>query len=312
MPGTSCGSRTTYTASRFWVPCSVRSKPAWAGPDEPAEPRWTRRAIGPLPGLSKVFGSWSRQCSQPARDRCAIRCRPSTSRSRNFPCRVAPVTVRPPSDVTGGSKVFSTLIDATSTRATTRPTAFSTRKSTSACTSGSSGTTPLSRRRRSIGPEFLEPLVRDAEVVRDLVDDRVPDVVHHSVEIAGPAADRQPVDRDPVRKVPGVRRRPRRERHAPGVRRRPPRGGHPLGEPEQVRDPAVVLDHDSDVAHQPAELGRDRVERLLDQTPERLLVDVDPPPILSSPVVDPRRIGHARTCLIRRGPGMAGIDLPRG
>src|SRR3954463_11543902 len=244
MPGTSCGSRTTYTASRFWVPCSVRSKP-------PPSARWTLSAIGPLPGLSRVVGSWSRQCSQPARDRCAIRCRPSTSRSRNFPCRVAPVTVRPPSDVTGGSKVFSTVIEATSTRATTWPTAFSTRKSTSACTSGSSGTTPLSRRRRSIGPEFLEPLVRDAEVVRDLVDYRVPDVAHHSVEIAGPAADRQPVDRDPGRKASGVRRRPRRDRHA-------------LVEPEQVWCPAVVLDHDGDVAHQPAQLGRDRVERLLD------------------------------------------------
>src|SRR4051795_2557142 len=267
MPGTSCGSRTTYTASRFWVPCSVRSKPAWAGPDEPAEPRWTRRAIGPLPGLSKVFGSWSRQCSQPARDRCAIRCRPSTSRSRNFPCRAAPVTVKPPSEVTGGSKVFSTVIDATSTRATTSPTALSTRKSTSACTSGSSGTTPLSRRSPSVGPELLQPLVGDAEVVRDLVDDGVPHLLDDVLQVAGPTAQRQPVDRDPVRQHSAVRRRPRGQRHA-------------LVEPEQVGRAAVVRNEDRDFAHHPAELGRDRVERLLDEAPERLLVDVDHPTIM--------------------------------
>src|SRR3954451_7674871 len=260
MPGTSCGSRTTYTASRFWVPCSVRSKPAPFA-------RWTRSAIGPLPGLSSVVGSCSRQCSQPARDRCAMRCRPSTSRSRNFPCRAAPVTVNPPSDVTGGLNVFSTLMDATSTRATTWPTALSVRKSTSACTSGSFGTRPLSRRSPSVGPELLEPLVGDAEVVRDLVDDRVPHLLDDVLQVAGPTAQGQPVDRDPVRQHSAVRRRPRGQRHA-------------LVETEQVGRAAVVLDQDRDVAHHPPELRRDRVERLLDEAPKRLLVDVDHPTIM--------------------------------
>ena len=43
MPGTSCGSLTTYTASDFFVPASVRSNP------EPSDSA-TRRAIGVLPG----------------------------------------------------------------------------------------------------------------------------------------------------------------------------------------------------------------------------------------------------------------------
>src|SRR4051794_15497831 len=250
MPGTSCGSRTTYTASRFWVPCSVRSKPAPFA-------RWTRSAIGPLPGLSSVDGSCSRQCSQPARDRCAMRCRPSTSRSRNFPCRAAPVTVNPPSELTGGSNVFSTLMDATSTRATTWPTALSVRKSTSACTSGSSGTA------LTLGPaELVEPLVVDAEVMRDLVHHGHLHLPDDGVEVARTAADRQPGDGDPVREDAAVRRRTRRQRHA-------------LIEAEQVRRTAVVLDDDGDVAHQSPELGRDRVERRFDEPAEGVLVDVD-------------------------------------
>ena len=44
MPGTSAGDRTTYTASPFRVPCSVRSKPLPSS-------RWTRSASGPWPGL---------------------------------------------------------------------------------------------------------------------------------------------------------------------------------------------------------------------------------------------------------------------
>lgn len=59
MPGTSCGERTTYAASRFWVPASVRSNPA------PSENR-TRSAIGDLPGRSIVAGDCSDQRSQPA------------------------------------------------------------------------------------------------------------------------------------------------------------------------------------------------------------------------------------------------------
>ena len=45
------------------------------------------------PGLGGAGESLSRHCSQPPRDRWVIRCRPSTSRSRNLPYRLAPVTL---------------------------------------------------------------------------------------------------------------------------------------------------------------------------------------------------------------------------
>ena len=69
MPGTCLGSSTSHTASRFWVPASVRSKPGAL----PGVPRWTRSAIGPLPGRSGAAASLSDQRNQPARDRWAIR-----------------------------------------------------------------------------------------------------------------------------------------------------------------------------------------------------------------------------------------------
>ena len=53
------GSRTTYTASRFCVPASVRSKPSPVS-------RATRRASGPLPGRGGPSGSRSLPV-QPAR-----------------------------------------------------------------------------------------------------------------------------------------------------------------------------------------------------------------------------------------------------
>ena len=69
MPGTCAGSSTSHTASRFWVPASVRSKPGAL----PGVPRCTRSAIGPLPGRSGAAASLSDHRSQPARDRWAIR-----------------------------------------------------------------------------------------------------------------------------------------------------------------------------------------------------------------------------------------------
>nr|CRL82463.1 hypothetical protein CPGR_05685 [Mycolicibacter nonchromogenicus] len=53
MPGTRIGSSTNQTASRFWVPASVRSKPGAC----PGVPRCTRSAIGPLPGRSGAAAS---------------------------------------------------------------------------------------------------------------------------------------------------------------------------------------------------------------------------------------------------------------
>ena len=123
MPGTFVGSSTSQTASRFWVPASVRSKPGAS----PGLPRCTRNAIGPLPGLSGAGASLSDQRSQPARDRWVIRCSPPTSRPKYLPQRLAPVTGWPYNTVGGGSKVLSTENAETSMRPTGSPTAFARR-----------------------------------------------------------------------------------------------------------------------------------------------------------------------------------------
>ena len=140
MPGTSFTSRTMYAARDFFVPASVRSNP------DPSENR-TRSAIGDLPGRITVWGSASDQRSHPARARWKTRWMPSTSRSRNLPCRDQPSTIPPASAVGGGSKVLRTENDASSTLATARPSVRSARKSTSAWTSGSSGTASSSHPR---------------------------------------------------------------------------------------------------------------------------------------------------------------------
>src|SRR6185312_5415324 len=139
MPGTLVGSSTSHTANRFCVPASVRSKPGAS----PGVPRWTRNAIGPLPGLSGAAASLSDQRSQPARDRWVMRCSSPACRPRYLPHRLAPVTSRPYSAVVGGSKVLSTERADTSTRLTGRPTACRRRWSASASTSGSSGMNPV-------------------------------------------------------------------------------------------------------------------------------------------------------------------------
>ena len=96
MPGTCFGIVTTsHTASRFWVPASVRSKPGAL----PGVPRCTRSAIGPLPGRSGAAASLSDQRNQPARDRWAIRNSSPACSPRYLPHRCAPTTVWPCSDV---------------------------------------------------------------------------------------------------------------------------------------------------------------------------------------------------------------------
>src|ERR1700737_3666858 len=132
MPGTLAGSSTNHTANRFWVPASVRSKPGAGGPATlspgaggpatlrpgaggpatlrpgaggPATLRpgaspgllgsfkCTRNAIGPLPGFSGAAASLSDQRSQPARDRCVMRCSSPTCTPRYLPHRLAAATV---------------------------------------------------------------------------------------------------------------------------------------------------------------------------------------------------------------------------
>ena len=99
------------------------------------------------PGAARCWASASDQRSQPARARWKIRCTPSQSRSTNLPCRETASTGAPVSACGGGSKVFSTENDPSSTPVTASPTVRSARKSTSAWTSGSSGTAPKSGRR---------------------------------------------------------------------------------------------------------------------------------------------------------------------
>ncbi len=139
MPGTSAGSRAQYTASRFWVPASVRSKPS------PPASR-TRRASGPRPGRGGAAGRVSCQRSHPARARWTTRCGPSSvERSRNLPCRRTAVTSRPSTAPSGGSYVLRTLTATGSTRSIVRPTRRSVRNPARASTSGSSGMTPVCR-----------------------------------------------------------------------------------------------------------------------------------------------------------------------
>ena len=59
MPGTSCGSRTTYIARLLRVPASVMSRPDWSS-------RTTRTAsVDLVLGLGGIVGTSSRQRTQP-------------------------------------------------------------------------------------------------------------------------------------------------------------------------------------------------------------------------------------------------------
>ena len=122
MPGTLAGSSTSHTASRFWVPASVRSKPRlWSG--LLGFFRCTRSAIGPLPGFSGAAASLSDQRSQPARDKWVIRCSSPACSPRYLPQRLVPVTAWPCNTEIAGSNVLSTENADTSMRPMVRPTA---------------------------------------------------------------------------------------------------------------------------------------------------------------------------------------------
>src|ERR1700733_8683480 len=225
IPGTFFGSSTSHTASRFWVPASVRSKPGAS----PGGPRWTRSAIGPLPGFSGAAASLSDQRSQPARDRWVIKISSPARKPRYLPHRSAPVTVRPCSALIGGSKVFSTDNAATSTRPTVRPTAWRRRWSASASASGSSGMYPVCRSAPGGAP-------------------------HHQRQ--HPADDRQD-DGGPDRGPPEV------------VDRQPPMGGvagDPCGDPQHQRvDHDVEQAQCEDVKRDRQDL-HDRFDERVDQT----------------------------------------------
>src|SRR5271154_7452448 len=197
MPGTFLGPPPSPPASRFWVPASVRSKP---GPS-PGVPRWTRKAIGPLPGFNGAAASLSDQRSPPAR------------MPRYLPQRSAPVTVTPCSAVIGGSKVLSTDSAETSIRPMVLPTAWRRRWSARASTSGSSGMYPVCRsvprgadhqrqhpadgRQDDRGPDRGPPEVVDGQApVGGVLGDPRGDPQHQRVDDDVEQAKREDVERD--------------------------------------------------------------------------------------------------------------------
>ena len=121
MPGTLAGSSTSQTASRFWVPASVRSNPEAGSGLAPGVPRCTRSAIGPLPGFSGAAASLSDQRSQPALDRWVIRCSSPACIPGTCPTGWRPVTVWPCSTEIAGSNVLSTENADTSMRPMVQP-----------------------------------------------------------------------------------------------------------------------------------------------------------------------------------------------
>src|SRR5277367_1155527 len=248
MPGTLCGSSTSHTASRFWVPASVRSKPD----PSPGLPRWTRNAIGPLPGFSGAAASLSDQRSQPARDRWVIKISSPARKPRYLPQRSAPVTVRPCSVLIGGSKVLSTDNAATSTRPIVRPTAWRRRWSASVSTAGSSGMYPVCRSPPGGAPH----------------------VANHQRQ--HPADDRQD-DRGPDRGPPEM------------VDRQPPMGGvtgDPRGEPQHQRiDNDVEQAQREDVERDRQDL-HDRFDERVDQTEDHRDDEDDADPLQSGVAAD--------------------------
>ena len=108
-----------------------------------------------------------------------------------------------------------------------------------------------------VAVDLDQPLVADAEVVCDLVQHNVPDLLAEQFRVmSGGAFERATVDRDLVRQRPAVVTAPSRERHA-------------LVETEQsLTRRRLVFDHDFDVRDPFAKIGRQRVERVLDQALE--------------------------------------------
>ena len=104
-------------------------------------------------------------------------------------------------------------------------------------------------------------------MVGDLVDDGPADLVGDLGFGAADGADRLAVDGDAVGQHPRVLRRATGERDA-------------LVEAEQAGRPRVVLDRHRYVAHQPAEFGRQPVQRLGDHLFETVGLDLDHQPIV--------------------------------
>jgi hypothetical protein len=104
-------------------------------------------------------------------------------------------------------------------------------------------------------------------MVGDLVDDGSADLVGDLSFGAADGADRLAVDGDAVGQDSRVLRRATGERDA-------------LVEAEQAARPRVVLDRHRDVAHQPAEFGRQPVQRLGDHLFETAGLDLDHQPIV--------------------------------
>src|ERR1700750_653801 len=115
---------------------------------------------------------------------------------------------------------------------------------------------------RALPAQFGEAVVVDAEVVGDLVHHGPPDLVGDLLLGAADGADLQPVDGDPGGQHPGVIRRAVGERDA-------------LVEPQQAGRTRVGLDDPRDVAHQPAEIFWQPVQRRDDHLLETARLDVD-------------------------------------
>ena len=108
-----------------------------------------------------------------------------------------------------------------------------------------------------VAVDLDEPLVADAEVVCDLVQNNVPDLPTEQFGVMSEEAfERTTVDRDLVRERPAVVAAPLRERHAPV-------------EPEQSLSwRRLVFNQDLDVRDPFAKIGWQRVEHVLDQALE--------------------------------------------
>src|SRR5688572_14758383 len=117
----------------------------------------------------------------------------------------------------------------------------------------------LSVQKARSGPaEFVQAVVVDAEVVRDLVDDGDQHLLDDVVLRLADVADGLAVDHDPVRQVTAIVPAALGQRVA-------------LVQTQQVRLVLVaVLHEDDDVVQQPHQLGRNLVERLGDQFLELL------------------------------------------
>jgi hypothetical protein len=125
-------------------------------------------------------------------------------------------------------------------------------------------------------------------MVGDLVDDGPADLVGDLSVGAADGADCLAVDGDAVGQYPRVLRRATGERDA-------------LVEAEQAGRPRVVLDRHRYVAHQPAEFGRQPVQRLGDHLFETAGLDLDHQPIVH------RGARPAASALRRPARGVTGL-----